>query len=80
MIVRLIIAGVAIAGAGVAIAGAIAASKSDEKIWNRGICPSCGRRWHTRHFYVRGGKSVLAIECRKCQRYSELRWYDPTEV
>lgn len=53
--------------------------KREKALWNDGICPRCGKKWHYRHFYPAGsggGYQHVAIKCHKCKTTATLQEID----
>lgn len=50
------------------------------KIWNNGVCPSCGRKWHAHAFYPQysgGNYQHVEIKCKNCKTKAVLKNYKP---
>ncbi|WP_037352713.1 hypothetical protein [Selenomonas sp. FC4001] len=53
--------------------------KKEKALWNDGICPKCGNKWHYRHFYPAGSRGQyqhVNIKCHKCKVEATLEEID----
>lgn len=54
-----------------------------KKLWNKGICAKCGRKWRYHWYYPKGSRGQykrIHIDCDNCRIHEDLDAYTPKTV